>query len=349
MPWDFDMSDPRVTTDRDDNAYLWDRSGPVDQDVAALERALQPLAIDPALYPLDLPSTAPRWRSRARPWLAAAAAAVMLGAAAAGYLWWRLQWPANRAWPVELAAGTSDVLAVGRPLSVDRGGASIDIGRLGSLHAAAGAQLRLDVTSSARHRVALTKGAVDVALWAPPGRFAIRTPAGEVIDLGCVFSLSVSDTGATSLSVRSGWVQLNNPSGEMLVPAGASSHMRAGSRPLVPVYDDATEAFRLAIRSIEAAAGRPGAADFAIVDRDARARDVLTLLHLALRSDGGMRSRLLARAAVLHPPSGNAPAAAQMDDAAIWRWRDTLPLPPPKNWWVNWRDLFRSPAAPQPR
>jgi hypothetical protein len=30
-----------------------------------------------------------------------------------------------------------------------------------------------------------------------------------------------------------------------------------------------------------------------------------------------------------------------MNDSAIWNWFDSLPLPPTKAWWRNWRDMFR--------
>ena len=60
-------------------------------------------------------------------------------------------------------------------------------------------------------------------VWAPPGRVAVTTPAGDVIDLGCIFSLAVDDAGAAHLSVATGWVNLQNPHGNTFVPAGASA------------------------------------------------------------------------------------------------------------------------------
>src|SRR5207342_2667869 len=104
------------------------------------------------------------------------------------------------------------------------------------------------------------------------------------IDLGCVFSLTVDADGVAHVRVETGWVQLENKFGETLVPAGASSAMTSDAPPVVPVYDDATAAFRDAVRLIEI--GGTPKIDFALtlIDRDARARDVPTLLLLALRS-----------------------------------------------------------------
>src|SRR5262249_2761229 len=65
-----------------DDDYLWNRSPPVDPDVARLEQLLAPLRHDAPLDELRL-------RRRSRTWIVALAAA---GAAAAVALaWW--QWP----------------------------------------------------------------------------------------------------------------------------------------------------------------------------------------------------------------------------------------------------------------
>jgi hypothetical protein len=85
------------------------------------------------------------------------------------------------------------------------------------------------------------------------GILTSRLP-GDVVDLGCAFRLSVSPVAGTSVSVESGWVLLSNVHGEATVPAGASSVMPPGEAPLVPVFDDATEAFRRGSRAIDAAA-----------------------------------------------------------------------------------------------
>jgi len=321
--------------------YLWDRSGPIDPDVVALERGLGALKFDPAQHPLRLPA---RRRLRAAAWLTLAAAAVM--AAGAGAFWWRLQWPDDHAW--RLATTTSGMervgtLAVGETIDLGNGTeASLSIARLGTARVHAGSTLRLRATSSRQHSLQLTKGTMDVSVWAPPARLVIGTPAGTVIDLGCVFSLTVDDAGVARVRVETGWVQLENKFGETLVPAGASSEMTSDAPPVVPVYDDATAAFRDAIRLIEA--GATPKIDFALtlIDRDARARDVPTLLLLALRSPQMPREALLARAALLVPPPAPVGKTLDLTDAAIWRWFDTLPLPPTKAWLLNWKDLFRS-------
>src|SRR5262249_945220 len=142
-----------------------------------------------------------------------------------------------------------------------------------------------------------------VRVWAPPARFAIHTPAGDVIDFGCIFRLEVTDAGTVTLRVETGWVQLDNMHGESLIPAGASSSMTADRVPLVPVYDDADVAFTRAVREWEETndpAVRAEAASVAAAH--ARPRDVLTLLMLALRASGPDRATFVNRAAELFPP-----------------------------------------------
>jgi hypothetical protein len=338
--WVITMTDDLRLAPPDD--YLWDRSGPIDPDVAALEQSLGALKFDPARRPLRLPA---RRGLRATAWLALAAAAVV--AAGAGAFWWRLQWPDDRAW--RLSTTTSGIeqvgtLAVGQ--TIDLGNAteaSLSIARLGTARVHAGSAVRLRATSSRRHTLQLTKGTIDVSVWAPPSRVTIGTPAGTVIDLGCVFSITVDAAGVAHVRVDTGWVQLENKFGETLVPAGASSDMMPDVPPVVPVYDDATAQFRDAVRLIEI--GGTPKIDFALslIDRDARARDVPTLLLLALRSPQMPREALLARAALLVPPPAPVGKTLDLTDAAIWRWFDTLPLPPAKAWWLNWKDLFHSP------
>lgn len=325
--------------------YLWDRSGPVDPAVADVERRLAPLAYDPAATPLAPPVRRPR-RLRAIV-LAGTIAASLLLAAGLWFYHWRLEWPADRAWTMLLRSTgetASSQLQVGQPLAVPSPtSARIDVARLGTIDAVAGTELTLSATDSNHHRVRLTRGTVDVRLWAPPGAVAFRTPAGDVIDLGCFFQLAVDADGVARLTVRSGWVQLDNAFGESLVPAGASSLMQSDRRPFVPVYDDAARAFSDAVRAFERADTPDAQLPYlATITRQARERDVVTLLMLAARIDGAARGQLLDASAKISPPPAtlDLKAAASGDNEAVWKWVDALALPPVKGWWRNWRDAF---------
>jgi hypothetical protein len=107
------------------------------------------------------------------------------------------------------------------------------------------------------------------------------------------------------------------------------------------VFEDAAPEFLTAVRALEDDQGTDRAAALATIVRLARSRDVLTLLLLVeRRAPGG--SQIAARAAELWPPPGNITAngVARGDRDGLWRWRETLPLPPPKGWIRNWRDAL---------
>ena len=325
--------------------YLWDRSGPVDPAVADLERRLAPLAYDAAVKPLVRQASRPR---RVRIVVIAGTIAASLVVAAGFWFYhWRLDWPADRAWTMLLRSTgqtATSQLQVGQPLAVPSPtSARIDVARLGTIDATAGTQLTLSSTDAKHHRLQLTQGTVDVRLWAPPGAVAFRTPAGDVIDLGCFFQLSVDLDGAAHLTVRSGWVQLDNAFGESLVPAGASSLMQADRRPFVPVYDDAPKGFGANVRAFERADTPDARLSYVrLITDQAREQDIVTLLMLAARVDGPARLQLLdASAKILPPPASiDLKAAASGDNEAVWKWIDALALPPVKGWWRNWRDAF---------
>ena len=205
----------------------------------------------------------------------------------------------------------------------------------------------LSETRSTRHRVQLDRGAVRVRVWAPPGRFAFQTPAGSVIDLGCIFELSVDAEGSARVRVDTGWVELANDWGESLVPAGASSTMAAAFKPGVPIYDDAPAMFAANVRTLERTsddAARVRA--IGAIVASARVRDVLTLLVLADAAPPGARRPLLTRAARLFPPPADVSVEAILagERDQLWRWYGALDVPPAKSWWLNWRD-----ALPRPR
>jgi hypothetical protein len=155
--------------------------------------------------------------------------------------------------------------------------------------------------------------------------------------------VSVDSTGRTSAHVETGWIEIYNPWGESLIPAGATGSMTPSSAPTAPVYEDAAPAFTNSVRAFQLASDDVTRMTLVgDIARDARARDVLTLLMLAKDATPHVKRPLLERAAALHPP----PAGLTIDDVLahrerLWDWAGSLGLPPAKNWWLNWRDFFR--------
>jgi hypothetical protein len=334
-----------MTSPRDDeraNAYLWDPSadGGVDPDVQALEKQLAPLRFDPVARPLVLNRSRRAVHRPAMRWLAfAAAAVVVLAAGSWGFSQWRWTWPSGKAWAFSTRPASAPAeLAIGTPLSLPSAdGAVVNVARIGTMQIDGGSRLALRSTQGRRHRLSMDTGRISVRVWAPPGSVAIQTPAGEVIDLGCEFELDV-DASSSRVRVLSGWVQLENGIGESLIPAGASGEMTRSRLPGVPVFDSADPRFKDAVRRYEVTA------DVAMVDEivaTARVGDVLTLIHLVARGTAGA-DRIAARGAELWPlPDGvTVGGIIRGDRNGLWRWRDTLPLPPAKGWLRNWRDAL---------
>lgn len=328
-----------MTHPSESDDYLWDPNAPADAEVARLERAVAGHRFEPERAPLrrDLLVTPKKRWGLAAGAVAAALVLTVLGGAA-----YRFSWPQGRAWPMTVtgrADAAGGALTPGENLRLGPGQqARIAVARIGVLDALSGTDLTLRATASNRHRLALTGGEVRVRVWAPAMSLSITTPAGEVVDMGCAFRLSVSPDGATSVVVESGWVLLSNTAGESLVPAGASSQMWPGRPPSVPIFDDASPRFHRGSRLLEEASGEPSLEFLA----DARPRDVLTLLWLATVAPSEARLPLVERAAQLAPPPDRVTIrdVAEGDQAQLWRWVAALDLPAAKSWWLNWRDAF---------
>ena len=303
------------------------------------ERDLLPLRFDPQRHPLDLErlrrarSTRPRMHRRIAALVAIAAVLVL---AVQGVLRWRLAWPDGRAWPVTShSSGTT--LPPGDTLRTTPGeSALVRIARIGWMRVGSNSEVRLRATGSRRHRLALDRGELHVSVWAPPFSVFVATPAGDVIDLGCEFTVR-SSASTTVVDVESGWVLLENDRGEALIPAGARGTMSSQAQPGVPVYLDASPAFHAAVAEMDRDSSRA-------VERllaGARPADVLTLLQLATRHPAH-RTALLLHAHRLDPELTEDELRFALDgsDRAVWQWVDRLPLPSPKSWLHNWRDAF---------
>ena len=308
------MNDEKV------DRYLFDPTAPPADEVKEIEDLLAPLRYDAEKRPLR--------RAQRRYFLAAAAAALMFLAGGAVWMW---SWPAERPWRV--TRGPIDTIPIGRTVQSGRDSLMVRVARIGWMQIDRNSVLTLRSTRSNKHRLEMTEGSIRVSVWAPPASFGVTTPEGEVLDVGCAFDLHV-EKGVSRVDVISGWVQMENGSGEVLVPGGATSEMTRARRPSVPVFRSAAPEFRVAVRALE----RDPSVNPETLLRTARKRDVLTLLLLAER--GIQREKLLTRAAELAPPRSpeTLPRARRGDSDAIWEWKDELPLPPAKSWLRNWRD-----------
>ncbi len=215
-----------MTSRHETNDYLWDRSGPVDAEIAALERLLAPQRWQGEArrhrHARSAAMPAPR-RRRMRRWPVAVATAATLALLALGVRLWhghRLDWPAQQPWQMALIEGEVRIdghtvpsatrLAPGAVLDTGDGRARLRAARIGEVVVGEHSRFRIVATGGGRHRTELQRGRLWARVWAPPGAFGVSTPAGEVFDLGCEFVLDAREDGSGALSVRSGWVQVDN-------------------------------------------------------------------------------------------------------------------------------------------
>jgi hypothetical protein len=340
-----------------DNDYLWDRSGPVDLEVARLERLLRAHAYAdaPRRARVDVPAK-PATHSRRRRWNVVFAAAAVLAVCAIGTRAWfhqRLQWDAGEPWQVIAQQG--DVRIDGRAqqaraLALDgtlETGANamtrLRAAGIGEVAIGQGSRLRLVETRTGRHRVQLEQGSLWARVWAPPGQFGVGVAGADVIDLGCEFLLKVDADGNGSLSVLSGWVQVDNLRREVLVPQGTRVRVNGDGAAGTPHAFSATPAFVAALDAIDARSGDvdPHGEHVRRLLAASRAQDAISLLAL-LRdyprlAEGPMFERL---AALLPTPVATRDAWSADRIAVLNAWWDALPYPRVKRWWTQWPDAL---------
>ena len=353
-----------MTSQSGPDDYLWDRSGTVDAEIAALERLLAPQrwrgdTRRQARAPLAGARATTTRRRRTRRWQVAMAAVATLALLAIGLVIWhghRLDWPTQQPWQVARVEGEVRIdgraamgmtrLAPGAVLDTGDGRVRLRAARIGEVVVGEGSRFRIVATGGGRHRTELQHGRLWARVWAPPGAFGVATPAGEMFDLGCEFVLDAREDGSGALTVRSGWVQVDNPWREVLVPEGARVEFDVGGRPGTPFDLGASDGFRMALRRLDAQADdMPADADAvrALVAAT-RAQDAISLLALLQARPQLADSPVFDRLAALMPADARVTRAALRERGghALSPWWDALPYPRIKRWWMQWPDAFRS-------
>lgn len=336
-------------TDHLFDQYVWDRTGEPDTDVRDLEQLLERYRF---AEPFRTPAT------RTRPpwaWYAAASVAAAVVAFAAYVALIPVIGQPGREWRIVARAGQptvsgvvltgSGTLAVGGVVQTDaRSRAEIRAGRVGRIQVEPGSQVRLLSTATGRHRLALDSGRIAARLWSPPFTFGFATPAADVFDIACAFTMDVDEGGATIVRVTSGWVQLETATREQLIPEGAMAVAEPGKGVGTPFFEDASAAFKRALHAIDfeplTSAQREDVV--ATLLREARRRDVYTFLRLNRDLTPQERAAVYDRVAMLWtPPTGVTRRGIMLNDGEMLdAWRRHLGFPEVKRWWLHWTDAF---------
>ncbi len=305
--------------------YLWDGSGEPDPEVQKLEKTLGRYRHNQPAPQFDQVAETPKVK---RPWnffhlsweyrLGAVAASLLLAVTAFLFMRQRATRNLGPSWEVARLEGAPRVgwhslgeksgpgkLRIGQTLVTDSSSrASITLDETGRVEVDPGSRLRLVTNGPGRKRLSLERGTIHAVIWAPPGEFVVDTPSAVAVDLGCVYTLHVDDSGAGLLRTTMGWVGFKLNGQESFIPAGAICRTRPKTGPGTPYMEDASASFRDALSrfDFESHTSAERNALLGILLVDARKNDALTLWHLLSRVSDADRPGLYDRLASLAPP-----------------------------------------------
>jgi FecR protein len=328
--------------------YLWDGSGEPDPEVQKLENLL-------GRYRHDLPAPAfdqvvvdeparHRWRFPAvRFWVLWAAAAAILLMGVTTFVVFRARWShdSGPAWEIAriegaprvgrraLSANSTTKLKVGQTLVTDNlSRASITLDETGSIDIDPDSRLKVLASGRDRKRLSLERGTIHATIWGPAGSFGVDTPSAIAVDLGCVFTLHVDDSGAGLVRTTMGWVGFKWNGHESFIPAGAVCATRPKVGPGTPYFEDASASFRDALTKFDFAKVTPQERNalLGILLSDTRKDDSLTLWHLLSRVSDAERPALYDRLAVLAPPPADVTreGTLRLDQKMLDSWWNSL-------------------------
>src|SRR6266404_2053544 len=305
--------------------YLWDRSGEPDPEVRKLEAALgryrhnQPASSFEKIA--DIRPVKHHWSFFSLRWsyqLGAVAAIVLLAAAVFLVLRVKPTGNAGPSWAVARLEGAPRIgwhsmgeksgpvkLGIGQTLVTDSSPrATITLDETGRIEVDAGSRLRLVANGPGRKRLSLERGTIHATIWAPPGEFVVDTPSAVAVDLGCVYTLHVDDSGAGLLRTTMGWVGFKLNGHESFIPAGAVCRTRPKTGPGTPYMEDTSASFQEALSRFDFGTSTPAERNalLGILLVDARKSDALTLWHLLSRVSDTERPGVYDRLAALAPP-----------------------------------------------
>jgi hypothetical protein len=308
---------------RDD--YLWDGSGDPDPEIQKLEKTLgryrhnQPApAFDQVAEIRPVKEYRRFFNLRFSFQLAVAAAVLLITVTVFFVVRQRIDRNVEPSWEVARLEGAPRVgwhslgeksaprkLGIGQTLVTDSSSrASITLDETGRVEVDADSRLRLISNGPGRKRLSLEHGTIHATIWAPPGEFVVDTPSAVAVDLGCVYTLHVDDSGAGLLRTTMGWVGFKLNGHESFIPAGAICQTRPRIGPGTPYMEDAPPSFRDALSQFDFESHTPAERNalLGILLVDARKNDALTLWHLLSRVSDADRPAVYDRLASLAPP-----------------------------------------------
>lgn len=308
--------------------YLWDRSGEPDPEIVRFEKTLCRFRYEPK---------ASKFKEISAPvhryvWALAAAAIFVIGAVVAI--------PVATRGKVTAWQKDGERLRAGQWIETGtKDGVTIEAAATGEVVVEPRSRLRLVASGKDQQRFDLRRGTIHALIWAPPGRFVVDTPSAKTVDLGCRYTLQISDNGEGLLNVETGWVAFEWRKRESFIPAGAACVTRPGKGPGTPWFDDASGVLKEAVRKFDQTGDEQM---LKVVLSSARDRDALTLWHLLSRTHGYQRGEVFDRfehAVKLPAAVTRAAILAGNSEAMDAAW-NALELGSTE-WWRDWKAKWR--------
>jgi len=216
-------------------------------------------------------------------------------------------------------------LSIGETLETgDASSAKVTVSDIGEVELASNSKLSLIQTKADEHRLALDHGRLSATISAPPRIFFVNTPAAEAIDLGCVYTLDVDDSGETLLHVTLGFVELVRNGRDVYVPRYAMCKARPGIGPGTPYFEDAAQPFVSALERFDFEKDGVQALDEIL--RLSRTRDTFSLWHMLSEVEGDLRIRVLNRMVELVglPKGIQRERVLALDQNTLEAWKDEM-------------------------
>jgi hypothetical protein len=177
----------------------------------------------------------------------------------------------------------------------------------------------------------------------------VDTPSAVAVDLGCVYTLHVDDSGAGLLRTTMGWVGFKLNGHESFIPAGAVCRTRPKIGPGTPYMEDAPASFRDALSKFDFATTTPAERNalLGILLVDARKNDALTIWHLLSRVSDADRPGVYDRLAVLAPPPAGVTREGilRLDRPMLDSWWNSLGFGEIYLWRTYERDWSQRPSS----
>ena len=178
--------------------------------------------------------------------------------------------------------------------------AEIQAAGVGSIKLEPGTKVKFINSGDGGNKIMLQSGTIEAVIYAKPRTFSVETRSATAIDLGCSYTLTVSDNGDGVLYVKQGLVALEAHGRESLVPAGKFCISKEGFGPGTPYSPGTSSNLKNALMKFDFKNG--GDKSVRIILKNAKKNDAVTLLNLLQRVDEASKSPVYDRLTEFVPP-----------------------------------------------